>query len=176
MKMLKTFIQVIVATVISIHCSYAAETDNLPQPKHISVTDAQASATIILAARRYAAFWNTGDAKFASLALADDFMDRTLPAGRPQGLKGPLQASAGFRAAVPDVKAEIEDMVVAGDRVSVHLHFNGHFTGHFGEVNGKGQVIDFQAFDLYRVKDGRIVENWHLEDNQTLMQQLGIHP
>ncbi|MDB5988637.1 MAG: hypothetical protein JWQ10_40, partial [Herbaspirillum sp.] len=37
-----------------------------------------------------------------------------------------------------------------------------------------GQIIDFQAFDLYRVADGRITDNWHLEDNLTLLQQMGI--
>ena len=152
----------------------AANIDNLPVPKHIAVTDSYSSAPVILAARRYTAFWNTGDAAFAKAALADDFLDCTLPAGRPQGVEGPLQASIGFRKAVPDLTAEIDDMVVAGDRVAVHLHFKGHFTGLFGELAGKGQTIDFQAFDLYRVKDGRIAENWHLEDNQTLFEQLGI--
>ncbi|OEZ61702.1 ester cyclase [Duganella sp. HH105] len=130
----------------------------------------------IQAARRYAAFWNTGDPALAAQALAPDFMDRTLPAGREQGVNGPLQASKGFRAAVPDLKAEITDMVVNGDRVAVHLHFSGHFTGQFGATAGKGQVIDFQAFDLYRVADGRIAENWHLEDNLTLLQQMGVMP
>ena len=85
-----------------------------------------------------------------------------------------MQASRGFRGAVPDLKAEMDDVLVAGDRVTVHLHFTGHFTGQFGKVQGKGQVIDFQAFDQYRVADGRIAENWHLEDNLTLLQQMGI--
>ncbi|GGY78096.1 hypothetical protein GCM10011613_23360 [Cellvibrio zantedeschiae] len=176
MKTLRIFPQLIVIIGVFTGYSHAAEVDDLPQPKHLAVANARASESFILAARRYAAFWNTGDEKFANLALADNFVDRTLPAGRLQGVKGPLQASAGFRSAVPDLTAEIEDMVVAGDRVTVHLHFRGHFTGHFGEVAGKGQPIDFQAFDLYRVKDGRIVENWHLEDNQTLFKQLGVNP
>ncbi|GJJ05184.1 hypothetical protein RugamoR64_57220 [Duganella rhizosphaerae] len=137
---------------------------------------ANADDLTVQAARRYAAFWNTGDPALARQALSPDFMDRTLPAGREQGVNGPLQASKGFRTAVPDLKAEITDMVVDGDRVAVHLHFSGHFTGTFGATQGKGQSIDFQAFDLYRVADGRIAENWHLEDNLTLLQQMGIVP
>jgi predicted ester cyclase len=38
---------------------------------------------------------------------------------------------------------------------------------------GNGQSVEFQALDLHRVKNGRIVENWHLEDNLTLLKQLG---
>ncbi|GGP26248.1 ester cyclase [Silvimonas amylolytica] len=151
-----------------------ADTNVLPQPHHIAVTDADTSASVILAARRYAAFWNTGDTRYADQALSPDFIDRTLPAGRVQGPQGPRQASAGFRTAVPDLTAEMDDVVVSQDRVSVHLHFKGHFTGQFGNVQGTGQTIDFQAFDLYRVAEGRIVENWHLEDNLTLLQQMGI--
>ncbi len=101
-------------------------------------------------------------------------MDRTLPAGRAQGIAGPLQASKFFRTAVPDLSAEIVQMVVAGDRVSVQYRFRGHFSGRFGDVTGKGQAIDFTAFDIYRVHQGRIAENWHLEDNLQLMKQLEI--
>jgi predicted ester cyclase len=155
--------------------SNAAVAESLPVPLNVAVAGSkQQTAASILAARRYAAFWNTGDVRYATAALAPDFVDRTLPAGRPQGTAGPLQASQMFRAAVPDLTAEIQDMVVAGDRVSAHLRFKGHFTGRFGEVAGTGQTIDFQAFDLYRVKNGQITENWHLEDNLGLMQQMGI--
>ncbi|MBV8659476.1 MAG: ester cyclase [Burkholderiales bacterium] len=146
----------------------------LPEPHHISMTTADPAAiSVLTAARRYAAFWHTGDAHFVAEALAPDFYDRTLPAGRPQGTAGPLEASRGFRAAVPDLTAEIDDIVIAGDRAAVHLHFRGHFTGKFGEQAGQGQTVDFQAFDLYRVVDGRIAENWHLEDNLTVLKQLG---
>lgn len=154
-------------------CARAAE--NLPVPLHIAVAgDKQQTDASILAARRYAAFWNTGEPAYANAALAPNFNDPTLPAGRPQGIAGALQASQTFRTAVPDLRAEISDMVVAGDRVAVHLRLKGHFTGRFGDVAGKGQVIDFQAFDLYRIQGGQIAENWHLEDNLGLLQQMGI--
>ncbi|CAG4899911.1 ester cyclase [Paraburkholderia saeva] len=156
------------------HAAHAAD-DVLPHPHHLSVGGSTAqTAPVVLAARRYAAFWNTGDESYAKQALSPAFIDRTLPEGRPQGPGGPLAASKGFRAAVPDLTAEIDDLVVAGDRASVHLHFRGHFTGQFQNIKGEGQTVDFQAFDLYRVKDGQIVENWHLEDNLTLLKQLGV--
>ncbi len=63
---------------------------------------------------------------------------------------------------------------VAGERVVVHLRFRGHFTGRFGPVQGKGQAIDFIATDIYRIERGRIAENWHIEDNLTLLRELGI--
>ena len=152
----------------------AAPVESLPVPQHLTSASTANADAAILAARRYAAFWDTGDPAWAQLALAPTFIDRTLPPGRVQGPAGPLQASRGFRTAVPDLRAEVSDMVVADDRVSVHLHFSGHFTGQFGQAQGHGQVIDFQAFDLYRVVDGRITDNWHLEDNLTLLQQMGI--
>ncbi|RKR42590.1 ester cyclase [Paraburkholderia sp. BL17N1] len=164
----------IAASVAGALSAQAASDADLPVPHHVAVASTSAqSAEVVRTARRYAAFWNTGDEAYAKLALSPAFIDRTLPDGRPQGPDGPLQASKGFRAAVPDLHAEIDDLVVAGDRASVHLHFHGHFTGQFQHLKGNGQTVDFQAFDLYRVKDGRIVENWHLEDNLTLLKQLG---
>jgi predicted ester cyclase len=164
------------AAALGAHAASNVNDEDLPVPHHLAVEAGSAGsegAAIVQAARRYAAFWSTGDEVYAKLALSPAFIDRTLPDGRPQGPQGPLAASKGFRAAVPDLHAEIDDLVVAGDRASVHLHFHGHFTGLFQNLKGNGQTVDFQAFDLYQVRDGRIVENWHLEDNLTLLKQLG---
>lgn len=128
--------------------------------------------SIARAALLYASFWDTGDPTFAHWALATGFIDRTLPQGRAQGVTGPLDASKTFRTAVPDLSVTVEHLLVVGDRAVVRLRFNGHFTGVFGEQRGQGQKIDFQAVDMYRVREGFITDNWHLEDYQTLFTQL----
>ena len=158
--------------------TFAADTPLL-EPHNLivdrSLPREQADAQII-AARRYDTFWNTGDEALARAALAPNFVDNTLPTGRPQGVAGPLAASKLIRLAIPDIRCEIEQMIVAGDRVVAHLHFRGHFTGRFGQIQGQGQTINFIATDIYRVADGRVAENWHIEDNLTLQQQLGLIP
>lgn len=138
-----------------------------------SLPRARADAQL-LAARRFYAFWNTGEVSYLDAAVGPGFIDRTLPKGRPQGPEGPAFASKGFRAAVPDLRCEVRQMIVAGDRVVAHLRFTGHFTGSFDGKPGAGQPVDFIATDILRVVDGRVVENWHIEDNLTLMQQLGV--
>jgi predicted ester cyclase len=39
---------------------------------------------------------------------------------------------------------------------------------------GKGQPIAFIATDLIKVENGRITDNWHIEDNLALFQQMGV--
>ena len=56
------------------------------------------------------------------------------------------------------------------------MRFQGHFTGHLGKTVGKGQAVDFIATDLLRIQNGLITDNWHIEDNLTLLQQMGIVP
>ena len=158
--------------------TYAADTPLL-EPHNLIVDRSLPRAQVdvqTIAARRYDTFWNTGDEALARSALAPNFIDNTLPPGRPQGLTGPLAASKVIRAAIPDMGCEIEQMIVAGDRVVAHLRFHGHFTGRFGRIQGQGQTINFIATDIYRVVDGRVAENWHIEDNLTLQQQLGLIP
>jgi predicted ester cyclase len=163
----------------SLSACYAqgAGADDLPQPQSMtidgSLPKARADAEI-LAARRFYAFWSTGDTSYLDAAIAPTFTDRTLPKGRPQGPTGPAFASKSFRAAVPDLLCEVQQLIVAGDRVVAHLRFRGHFTGSFNGQKGAGQEVDFIATDILRVQDGRITDNWHLEDNLTLLQQLGV--
>lgn len=130
----------------------------------------------ILATRKFDTFWKNGDESLARDVLAQNYRDQTLPAGRPTGIEGPIGAAKVIHAAIPDLRCEIVQLLVLGDRTMTHLHFNGHFTGKFKGIHGKGQPIDFIAMDIYRFADGLIFESWHLEDNLTLYTQLGaIH-
>ena len=149
----------------------------LLQPHTLTVDQSlspSAVGALTTAALRYSTFWATGDPQLAQAALDPAFVDRTLPPGRAQGVAGPLAASATMRAAMPDLTCEVEQMVVAGNRVVVHLHFRGTFTGDFQGVQGNGQDVDFIATDIYRISHGRITDNWHIEDNQTLMREMGL--
>ena len=51
---------------------------------------------------------------------------------------------------------------------------SGHFTGQLLGHVGKGQQVDFIATDIVRVRNGRITDNWHLEDNLTFLRQTGV--
>ena len=137
------------------------------------IPPARREATV-KAVRAFYDFWNTGDTALLNQAIAKNFTDHTLPPGRPQGPEGPAFASRQFRAAVPDLKVTVEKMIVAGNYVTVHMSFTGHFTGIFGGTQGTGQPIAFIATDLVKVENGRIADNWHIEDNLTLLQEMGV--
>jgi len=139
----------------------------------VPIPDAQREATL-KAVRAFYDFWNTGDEALLQEAIAPNFTDHTLPSGRPQGPEGPAFASRRFRAAVPDLKVTVEKMIVAGDYVTVHMSFTGHFTSKFGQTQGKGQPVPFIATDLVKIENGRITDNWHIEDNLTLLQEMGV--
>jgi predicted ester cyclase len=138
-----------------------------------TISDAQRD-TELKAAEGFYQFWNTGDESLLKAVISPNFTDYTLPSGRPQGPQGPAFASEHFRAAAPDLTVEIRKMVVADDYVTVHMEFKGHFTGTFGKAKGQGQSIDFIATDLLEIAEGHVTDNWHIEDNLTLLSRMGV--
>lgn len=125
-------------------------------------------------AQYFYAFWNTGKEEFAHAAVAKKFIDNTLPKGRPQGFEGLIFASKNFRAAVPDLKCTIEDLIITKEKVTARLKFEGHNTGPLNGHKPSGKAVAFFAIDILHIKDGKIIEDWHLEDNLTFLQQIGI--
>lgn len=150
---------------------------DLPQPQSMTIDpslNSKDAAAMVQAAQRFYAFWNTGNEDFISQTVASGFIDNTLPKGRPQGPEGLTFASRNFRKAVPDLQCKIEDLLVVGDKVTARLTFTGTHNGEFLGKAPTGKPIKFMAIDVLRIKDGKLIEDWHLEDNLTLMQQLGV--
>jgi predicted ester cyclase len=136
----------------------------------------KALVTLLAPVDAFYGFWINGSQTLLDKALSPHFIDHTLPPGRPQGPSGPATASKTFLTAVPDLKVAVLQRLVVGDRVVSHMRFIGHFTGTFHGVQGQGQPVDFIATDILRVQGGRITDNWHLEDNLTFLEQVGLVP
>jgi len=154
-----------------------AQGPSLPQPQSMTVDRSLSpadAAQMIKTARLFYAFWDTGNAEYASAAVDNRFRDHTLPEGRPQGPKGLLYASQAFRSAVPDLHCKIDELLVSGDKITARLTFTGTHKGEFMGHPATGKPVRFFAIDILRIRGGKIVEDWHLEDNLTLLEQLGI--
>ena len=129
---------------------------------------------MVRAARLFYTFWNTGDAKFLDAVIAPTFVDHTLPKGRAQGPDGIRSASDQLRTAIIDLQCSIEELLVVGDKMTARLLFHGTSTGSLMGHPATGKPIAFVAIDVLHVQDSKIVEDWHLEDNRSLYEQLGV--
>ena len=158
-------------------CAQVNADNDLPVPKSITLSGKLSDSTsnqMIHIARLFYAFWNTGNPKFANAVLGDGFKDNTLPKGRPQGITGVLSASKTFRTTIPDLQCSIEDLLISKDKIVARLVFTGHNTGPFNGRKPTGKPISFFAIDILHIKDGRIYEDWHLEDNLSFLQQIDV--
>lgn len=81
--------------------------------------------------------------------LADDYIQHA--SGAQPGPAGVKALFAGFFARMPDLRAEVADLVAEGDRV---------FARTLTTATISGRPVRGEMFDLWRVKDGRLAEHW----------------
>jgi len=83
-----------------------------------------------------------------------------------------LAQIGGFGKLIPDMNWAVEEMIVAGDRVIVRGRASGTPAGPLFGVDGKGKSFEIMSIDIHTVKDGLIVETFHVEDWAGALQQL----
>lgn len=135
--------------------------------------DSPRVAGMVLAARRWWTIFSTGDASLIRQAAAPSFRDNTLPEGRAQGRDGAIAAFQAFRAGMPDIRCDINAIMIVRDLMNVRGTCRGTFSGQFLGRQGRGERFEFAANDTYRVRDGQITEIWHLEDYLSLFTRTG---
>lgn len=107
--------------------------------------------------------------------LADEtVVDHTLPPDLPPGRQGVKESIAMFRTAFPDLRCTIEDMIADGDKVATRYHVTGTHQSAFMGIPATGRKITTTGIDIMRFQDGKVVERWAVEDNLSLLQQLGV--
>jgi predicted ester cyclase len=88
----------------------------------------------------------------------------------------PLDAVVGSVSAlqknVPDLKWEIKDVIVAGERIIVRGEATGTPSGEFSGVAYGGKSFRIMSIDVHAIAGGKIVRSYHLEDWRGAVRQL----
>jgi predicted ester cyclase len=79
---------------------------------------------------------------------------------------------AGLGKAVPDLKWEIKEVLVSGDRVTVRGEASGTPAGPFMGVPHGGKSFRVMSIDVHTIRDGKIARAYHVEDWMGASRQL----
>jgi steroid delta-isomerase-like uncharacterized protein len=118
--------------------------------------------------------FNVGDLDACVARLTPDFVINL--AELPQPMYGPdtwRQGAEMMKRAFPDIKAQIQDIFAAQDRVAVRLRFRGTHSGEFLGFPATGRNVEYISHEFYRLAGGLIAEEWICSDTSTLMRQIG---
>jgi len=94
-----------------------------------------------------------------------------------EGVELVKAGSTMMRAALPDAMTTIEAMSAEGDTVIVCTTTKGtHTGGAFFDIAPSGKTVQWITFSIYRIADGKVVEQRWLWDRLGAFQQLGVLP
>jgi steroid delta-isomerase-like uncharacterized protein len=94
----------------------------------------------------------------------------------PMDRDGFLQFLGALRSAFPDLTVTVEDLLAEGDEVAARWTWGGTQQGPFLGIPRTGEAVVGSGIGLFRIADGRIVEDFVQEDTFGLLQQLGAIP
>ena len=119
---------------------------------------------------------NAGD--FALLESLDtaNAVDHAVPPNMPPTRASAIQFLTMFRAAFPDLKYTVEDVIAEGDHVVQRSTATGTMKGDFLGMPATGKSATWGETHIVRVQNGKIVEHWASVDQLGMLQQLGLAP
>jgi predicted ester cyclase len=118
--------------------------------------------------------FTSGDLSAVDRYLDPAFVNHDPPVpGAPTGPEGMRYAAEMFRAACPDWHSDLEQLVEEGDVVVERFTARGTHRGELMGVAGTGRPLELKGINIFRIRDGRIVERWGRLDEKGLAEQLG---
>ena len=121
--------------------------------------------------RRWFEAENKKDLSSIEDIVAPDFVDHT---HHLKSLEEYKQRITRFIKGFPDFKETIEDIVAEGDKVWVRFRFTGTHTGEYLGLAPTGKKITVEIVDIFRMVDGKAVEEWEVSDGLDSLKQLGL--
>jgi predicted ester cyclase len=95
--------------------------------------------------------------------------------GTVEGAENLVGLLRGFIGALPDLNAQEQDIVAAGDTVAVRFVVEATHEGDLLGIAPTGRRVRWDAVDVYRLRDGKISEEWAADDMTALLHQVGAY-
>ncbi len=83
-----------------------------------------------------------------------------------------IRVVSNFANSIPDMKFDIKEVLVAGDRVIVRGEVTGTPAGELFGVPHTGKSFRIMAIDIQTIRDGRIAKTFHMENWLSALGQL----
>jgi steroid delta-isomerase-like uncharacterized protein len=122
-----------------------------------------------------AALFTKGDLDSVDEYLAEDFVNNDPPFGASADRDGMRSAGAMFRTVFPDWHSDMHQLIAEDDIVVEQFTASGTHTGaDIMGVAASGRTVTLPGINIFRIRDGRIVERWGRLDDLGLLRQLGL--
>lgn len=108
--------------------------------------------------------------------VAEGFVEQNPLPGQGPGRAGLRDVLAGMFAGFPDLRWDVQDTVVEGDRVASFSYWTGTHHGEFLGIAATGRSVKVEAWNLDRFQDDQLAESRILMDVVGLLTQLGAIP
>lgn len=129
-----------------------------------------------LTRRFYEEAINQGRLEVVDELCAPDFVDHEEFPGLTPDRDGVKQFITIFRSAYPDLRFDIDDLLLEGDKVVIRAMIRGTQKGEFMGIPPTGKQIAVQTIDIVRIRDGQATEHWGVTDTAAMLTQLGVMP
>ena len=120
--------------------------------------------------------FSKGDPGAVDTYLAEDFINHDPPFGTSTDREGMRAAGGMMRAAFPDWHSELHALIAEGDLVVERFTAGGTHEGEVMGVGPTGKTVSLPGINIFRLRDGRIVERWGRLDELSFLRQLGVVP
>ena len=117
---------------------------------------------------------NKGDLDVLNEVFAQGVKDHDPAPDQGSGPRGFINFFTAFRAAFPDLKIAVEQMVADEDNVAIAYTVTGTQKGPFQGIPATNKKIKARGVQIAKFdKDGKIVARWGSSDELGILQQIG---
>lgn len=118
---------------------------------------------------------NRGETDLLPALVAPDHIGHD-PLGDHYGPEGMRIVIAELRAAFPDLRMTIEDVIATGDRVARRFTLQGTHHGPYLGLPATGRAVMATGIAIDRVVGGCLAESWVTIDALDFLRQVGLVP
>jgi predicted ester cyclase len=117
-------------------------------------------------------FLEQGNTEVLKEIVAEDFINRTVAGSTPNNVEGLKQFVAMFHAGFSNFHIDIHEQVCENDMVATRKTIRAMHTGEIMGHLPTGRQIEFNVMDFVRLRNGKYIEHWGLNNIMQIIQQL----